>query len=77
MLKVLPAFIGLRYVLSKREEGYISFVSLFSIGAMTLGVMALIIVLSVMNGFDREIKSRLLRVIPHLTVVPANQINPA
>ena len=36
---------------------------------MALGVMALIVVLSVMNGFDREIKDRLLRVVPHITVV--------
>ena len=68
MLKNLPLFIGLRYTRSKRKEGYISFVSGFSLGAMALGVMSLIVVLSVMNGFDREIKSRLLRVAPHVTL---------
>ena len=45
-----------------------SFISGFSVAAMALGVMALIVVLSVMNGFDKEIKQRLLRIIPHATV---------
>lgn len=64
----IPLFIGLRYTRSKRSEGFFSFVSGFSFLAMALGVMALIIVLSVMNGFDREIKDRLLNIIPHLTL---------
>jgi lipoprotein-releasing system permease protein len=67
MLKNLPLFIGLRYTRSKRREGFVSFISGFSLFAMALGVMALIVVLSVMNGFDREIKSRLLQVVPHIT----------
>jgi len=46
----------------------VSFISGFSVAAMALGVMALIVVLSVMNGFDKEIKQRLLRIIPHATV---------
>jgi len=65
----LAFFIGLRYALSKRRDGYLSFISGFSFGAMALGVMALIIVMSVMNGFDREIKQRLLTVVPHITLV--------
>ena len=69
MFKNLPLFIGLRYTRSKRREGFVSFISGFSLCAMALGVMALIVVLSVMNGFDREIKNRLLRVVPHITVV--------
>lgn len=64
----LPFFIGLRYISSKRREGFVSFVSLFSFCAMALGVMALIVVLSVMNGFDREIKTRILNIIPHITL---------
>ena len=67
MFKNLPLFIGLRYTRSRRREGYVSFISGFSLFAMALGVMALIVVLSVMNGFDREIKSRLLQVVPHIT----------
>jgi lipoprotein-releasing system permease protein len=69
MFKNLPLFIGLRYTRSKRREGFVAFISGFSLCAMALGVMALIVVLSVMNGFDREIKDRLLRVVPHVTVV--------
>lgn len=69
MLKNLPLFIGLRYLRSKRRERFVSFISGFSVCAMALGVAALIIVLSVMNGFDQEIKSRLLKVIPHIKVV--------
>ncbi len=69
MIKNLPIFIGLRYLRSKRREKFVSFVSGFSLCAMALGVAALIIVLSVMNGFDQEIKSRLLKVVPHVSVV--------
>ena len=68
MLSNLPLFIGLRYMRSKRRDNFVSFISLFSLAAMALGVTALIVVLSVMNGFDREIKMRLLRVVPHVTV---------
>lgn len=68
MTNPLPLFIGLRYVRSKQSEGFFSVVSVLSFGAMTLGVMALIVVLSVMNGFDREIKTRILDVVPHLTI---------
>lgn len=59
-------FIGLRYLLSRREEGFFSLVSVFSFAAMALGVAALIVVLSVMNGFDREIKRRILDLVPHV-----------
>ncbi|MGQ9425188.1 lipoprotein-releasing ABC transporter permease subunit [Gilvimarinus sp. F26214L] len=61
----VPVFIGLRYTRAKRRNQFISFVSGFSLLGMTLGVMALIIVLSVLNGFDRELKGRILSVIPH------------
>jgi len=65
MIKSVPLIIGLRYIRTKRNTGFISFVSLFAMLGMTLGVFALIVVLSVMNGFDAELKSRILRVIPH------------
>lgn len=64
----LPLFIGLRYIRSKRRNGFVSFISLLSFIAMTIGVMALIVVLSVMNGFDHEIKNRILNVVPHITL---------
>src|SRR3954465_9598550 len=65
MMKNIPFYIGLRYTRAKRRNQFISFISAFSLIGMALGVMALIIVLSVMNGFDREMKQRLLSVIPH------------
>src|SRR5690554_3792499 len=65
MLSHLPLFIGLRYTRAKRRNQFISFISAFSLVGMALGVMALIVVLSVMNGFDREMKQRILSVIPH------------
>ncbi|MBL4782294.1 MAG: lipoprotein-releasing ABC transporter permease subunit [Porticoccaceae bacterium] len=68
MKSPLSVFIGLRYISSSRADGFGAFVSLFSFLAMSLGVMVLIVVLSVMNGFDREIKTRLLEVIPHATI---------
>ncbi|MGS2723332.1 lipoprotein-releasing ABC transporter permease subunit [Porticoccus sp. GXU_MW_L64] len=64
----LPLFIGLRYIRSKRRTGFVSFVSGFSFGAMALGVMALIIVLSVMNGLAGQIYSRVLNVVPHMVL---------
>jgi lipoprotein-releasing system permease protein len=60
MFYPLSLFIGLRYTKSKRNNKFVSFVSLFSTGGITLGVLALITVLSVMNGFEGELKSRIL-----------------
>lgn len=68
MIKHTPLFIGLRYTRAKRRHQFISFVSGFSLLGMALGTLALIVVLSVMNGFDREIKQRILSVVPHAFV---------
>lgn len=65
MLNRLTAQIGLRYTRAERRNHFISFISLFALGGMALGVLALILVLSVMNGFDHELKQRILRVVPH------------
>lgn len=65
MLKNIPLLIGLRYIRAKRRNQFISFVSGFSLLGMALGVLSLIVVMSVMNGFDREMKSRILKVVPH------------
>lgn len=61
----VPILIGLRYTRAKRRNQFISFVSGFSLLGMALGVMALIIVTSVLNGFNREIRDSVLSVIPH------------
>ena len=71
----LSFYIGMRYALSKRKEGFLSFISGFSFFAMAICVMTLIVVLSVMNGFDREIKHRLLNVIPHITLTDRNGLS--
>ncbi|WP_022940811.1 lipoprotein-releasing ABC transporter permease subunit [Psychromonas hadalis] len=64
MFYPLSLFIGLRYTKSKRNNQFVSFVSLFSTGGITLGVLALITVLSVMNGFEAELKTRILGAVP-------------
>ena len=68
MTRSLPFFIGLRYTRAKRRNHFISFISLTSMLGITLGVWALITVLSVMNGFERELRGRILGVASHVTV---------
>jgi len=68
-LRPYELFIGLRYTRAKRRNHFISFISLISMLGMGLGVMALIVVLSVMNGFQKEIRERMLGASPHLEVV--------
>ncbi|MFZ2289124.1 MAG: lipoprotein-releasing ABC transporter permease subunit [Halopseudomonas yangmingensis] len=68
MFRPLPLFIGLRYTRAKRRNHFISFISLISMLGLTLGVMVMILVLSVMNGFDRELRTRILGMVPHATV---------
>lgn len=61
-------FIGLRYTQSKQRNRFVSFIALMSIIGIALGVMVLITVLSVMNGFDRQIRHKLFTMVPHLTI---------
>lgn len=65
MAHALPLLIGFRYTRAKQRNSFISFVSLFAFLGMALGVFALIVVLSVMNGFDAELRERILRAVPH------------
>jgi len=67
-LRPYELFIGLRYTRAKRRNHFISFISMISMLGIALGVAALIIVLSVMNGFQKEIRARILGVTPHLQV---------
>ena len=67
MLRV-PWFIGLRYTGSRSGNGFLSFISKVSLFGLALGVLALTVVVSVMNGFDTQLKYRILGAVPHLVV---------
>ena len=68
MYRPLEAFIGLRYVRARRRNGFISFISFTSLLGIALGVTALITVLSVMNGFEREVRTKILSMTAHATI---------
>ncbi|MBA2657130.1 MAG: lipoprotein-releasing ABC transporter permease subunit [Tatlockia sp.] len=68
MFKPLALFIGLRYTRAKKRNHFVSFISLSSMLGIGLGVMVLITVLSVMNGFDDEIHKRFFGMAPEITV---------
>jgi lipoprotein-releasing system permease protein len=68
MFRPLPLFIGLRYFRAKRRNQFISFISFMSMVAIAIGVMALITVLSVMNGFQNELRARILGMVSDITV---------
>lgn len=72
MFKPAAFFIGLRYTRAKRRNHFISFISIVSMIGIALGVAVLITVLSVMNGFDREIKNRVFSMVPPVTVSSMN-----
>jgi lipoprotein-releasing system permease protein len=68
MLKNMPLFIGLRYILSKKDNRVISFTSLVSMAGLTLGVLVIIIVLAVFNGAQGEQRERTLITVPHADI---------
>ena len=68
MYRPLELFIGLRYTGAKRRNHFISFISLISMVGIALGVAALIVVISVMNGFEKELHTRILGMVSHATV---------
>lgn len=68
MFKPFPIFVGLRYTRAKRSSHFVSFISFTSMLGLILGVMVMILVLSVMNGFDREMRERVLGMIPQATI---------
>ena len=65
--------VGLRYTHAKRRNHFISFISVVSMAGIALGVMALIVVLSVMNGFQQELRTRILGVAAHLEISGAGE----
>src|SRR5271169_5990086 len=64
--------LGTRYLLSSRRRGFLSFISIVSVLGLAIGVAVLIVVLSVMNGFERELKTRILSVTSHATLMGLN-----
>ncbi|MDQ5910885.1 MAG: lipoprotein-releasing system permease protein [Pseudomonadota bacterium] len=68
MFRPLELFIGLRYTRAKRRNHFISFISLTSMLGIALGITALITVLSVMNGFQQELRGRILSMTAHATL---------
>ena len=68
MFRPLECFIGLRYVRARAQRGFVSFISLASLSGIGLGVAALIVILSVMNGFESELRTRLLSIGAHASL---------
>ena len=71
-LATFELFVGMRYTRAKRKNHFISFISLTSMIGIALGVAALIVVLSVMNGFQKELRTRILGVASHLEITSTN-----
>jgi lipoprotein-releasing system permease protein len=71
MFQPVPVFVGLRYSLAREHSFFVSFITWVSLGGVALGVLALITVLSVMNGFEGELRSRLLSLSAHATLTAA------
>ena len=65
MINPVELFVGLRYLRAKRRTRFVSFITLISLAGVALGVAALIVILSVMNGFEGELRSRLLSMSAH------------
>ena len=68
MFRPKELYIGLKYTRAKRRSGFVSFIAMISIMGIALGVAALIVVLSVMNGFGEELRNRTLSMTSHATI---------
>lgn len=68
MINKLTLFIGARYGISRRHSQLVSFISSLSTTGLVIGVGLLVLVLSIMNGFDRELRERILGIMPHATL---------
>jgi len=72
MFKPLSLYLGWRYVRSRHGNGFSAFISASSTIGIALGVTVLIVVLSAMNGFERELSQKLLSIVPHVELVSVN-----
>ncbi|QBY03167.1 lipoprotein-releasing ABC transporter permease subunit [Thalassotalea sp. HSM 43] len=68
MFQPVSLFIGYRYSRSQSRSGFVSFITFFSIAGILLGVASLITVVSVMNGFEGQLKQRILGLVPHVVI---------
>lgn len=68
MFRPLSVYIGARYTRARRRSLFVSFISFTSMIGLALGVLVMIVVLSVMNGFDHEMRTRVLGMVPHATI---------
>jgi lipoprotein-releasing system permease protein len=80
LFKPIPLFLGLRYFYSSRGASsgstrLVSFISTLAISGLVLGVGLLVVVLSVMNGFDRELRERILSVVPHVQMIHTSGVD--
>lgn len=75
MFRPLELFVGLRYLRARRQSQFVSFISLMSLLGVAIGVAALIVVLSIMNGFENELRQRLLSMTSHASITgPAGRL---
>ena len=74
MLNPVELFIGLRYLRAKRRTRFVSFITLISLLGIAIGVAALIVILSVMNGFEGELRGRLLSMSAHGSVTESDGV---
>jgi len=74
MINPVELFVGLRYLRAKRRTRFVSFITLISLIGIALGVAALIVILSVMNGFEGELRSRLLSMSAHGSVTGSDGV---
>ncbi|WP_304985182.1 lipoprotein-releasing ABC transporter permease subunit [Coxiella-like endosymbiont] len=75
MIRPLALYVGLRYTRAKRRNHFISFISLASMLGIALGVAVLIVVLSVMNGFDYQIRTQFFAIAPEVTILSGQDIS--
>jgi lipoprotein-releasing system permease protein len=70
----ISAFVALRYSQSGTKQSFVAFINRFSIVGISLGIAALIVVLSVMNGLEGQLKKRILGILPHIVVASENPV---
>ena len=75
MYNPVTFFIGLRYILARKRSHSVSFIAGIAMAGLILGVALLIVVLSVMNGFDKELRERILKIVPQISLYHSQGIS--